>query len=126
GNVHKICFNLSDYPEYLSDECTRESLVTFKFQYRKEGYPQDNVVPGGYLPSSPILYDMLSYLRWIRSRGSTLFEVYGRFSMDFSHGVRGDALRQLAGTTAFRFQGGDRIVRYSRYQIGRASCRERV
>src|SRR3989441_165952 len=115
GRLHKVAFNMSDYPECLSEECTSKTLVTFKSQFRKEGYPQHNVVPGGYLPRSTLLYDMLPYLRWVKARGRDLFDVYGRFSMEFSPGVRGDALRQLAGTSAFRFQGGDRPVRYSRY-----------
>jgi hypothetical protein len=115
GTVHKVAFNISDYPEEVSDECTGESLVMFKFQFRNDGYPQRNVVPGGLVPRSTVLYDMLPYLRWLKDRGHDQFDVYGRFSMEFAPGVRGNALRQLAGTNAFRFQGGDRTVRYSRY-----------
>jgi len=115
GRPHNVAFNLSDCPDYLDEECTRKSLVTFKFQFRQHGYGPPTVVPGGYLPSSPMLYELLPYLRWTRDRRPSLFDVYGRFSMDFSPGVRGDALRQLAGTEAFRFKGGDRRVRYSRY-----------
>src|SRR5260370_2793252 len=113
--VHKVAFNISDYPEDVSDECACESLVTFKFQFRKGGYPQRNVVPGGYLPRSTVLYDMLPYLRWLSSGVRDRIDVYGRFSMEFSPGVRGDALRQLTGTRPLHFQGGDRTVRYSRY-----------
>ena len=35
--------------------------------------------------------------------------------MEFSPGVRGEALRRLAHTDEFRFCGGDYLVRYSRY-----------
>ena len=115
GRVHKVAFNVADYPEQLDAECTRESLVTFKFQYRREGYGQLPVVPAGYLPASPMLYDLLGYLRRAKDRRPSLFDVYGRFSLEFSPGVRGDALRHLGRTALFRFHGGDRMVRYSRY-----------
>jgi hypothetical protein len=115
GKLHKVAFCISDYPEELSEQCASQSLVTFKFQFLHDGYSRRNVVPGGHLPRSTVLYDMLAYLRWRKDHAREQFDVYGRFSMDFAPGVRGAALRQLAGTRAFRFQGGDRTVRYSRY-----------
>src|SRR2546427_8465767 len=62
-----------------------------------------------------MLYDLLGYLRRAKDRRPSLFDVYGRFSLEFSPGVRGDALRHLGRTALFRFHGGDRMVRYSRY-----------
>jgi hypothetical protein len=72
-------------------------------------------VPGGYLPGSSVLYSMLPYLRWSKDRHEAKFEVYGRFGVNFAPGVRGETLRALADAQIFRFGGGDRLVRYSRY-----------
>ena len=115
GRPSKVAFNLSDYPDFVDEECTSESLVTFKFQFRDRGYPERRIVPGGYLPGSAMLYQMLQYLRWSKDHLQSQFDVYGRFSMDFSPGVRGEALRQMAGAATFRFYGGAGLVRYSRY-----------
>jgi hypothetical protein len=115
GQAYNVAFNISDYPDFVDERCTRESLVTFKFQFRQGGYADRRIVPGGYLPGSPILYQMLRYLRWLKDHCQPRFDVYGRFTMDLSPGVRGEALRRLAHARTFQFYGGDRLVRYSRY-----------
>jgi hypothetical protein len=115
GRVHKVAFNISDYPDFIDQESSRESLVTFKFQYRESGYADQRIVPGGYLPGSKRIYDFLPYLRWCKNHQRPRFEVYGRFSMDFSPGVRGEALRLMQEAKDFRFHGGNGLVRYSRY-----------
>jgi hypothetical protein len=115
GRVHKVAFNISDYPDFVDGRCTQESLVTFKFQFREQGYGDQRIVPGGYLPGSKLLYSLLTYLRWGKDHLKPEFDVYGRFGMEFSPGVRGEALRRMNEATAFRFYGGERLVRYSRY-----------
>jgi hypothetical protein len=115
GRTYQVAFNISDYPDFVEEESTRKSLVTFKFQFGEGGYADPRIVPGGYLPSSAMLYPILRYLRWAMDHRTPLFEVYGRFTMDLSPGIRGEALRLLARSGAFRFHGGDRLVRYSRY-----------
>jgi hypothetical protein len=122
GRPHQVAFNVSDYPDFVEDQCTSESLLTFKFQFREDGYPQPTIIPGGYLPVSRKLYPFLGYLRWVKSHRDPAFDVYGRFSMSFAADVRGQVLRELAGSSAFRFWGGDRVVPYSRYlrEVARA------
>jgi hypothetical protein len=112
---HTVAFNMSDYPDFVDADCVRRSLVTFKFQYRATGYSERRIVPGGYLPVSKSLYRMLRYLRWSKDHLPPEFDVYGRFSMDFSPGIRGEALRRVAGAGTFRFFGGRDLVRSSRY-----------
>lgn len=113
--THKLAFNVSDYPDVIDERCTRESLLTFKFQFRDGGYPERRIVPGGYLPRSALLYKMLTYLRWSKDHRRPQFDVYGRFGMEFSPGIRGDVLRRMTEGVLFRFHGGMGRVRYSRY-----------
>lgn len=122
GRTYEIAFNTSDYPDFLAEESVRRSLVTFKSQYLKSGYSYPNVVPAGYLPASPRLYKMLSYLRWAKDRLARRFDVYARFGMTFAPGVRGPVLRALGSAGGFQLQGGGHTVRYSRYlrEVARA------
>lgn len=122
GRPHQVAFNVSDYPDFVEEECTRDSLLTFKFQFRDDGYPHPTIVPGGYLPASRKLYPFLKYLRWAKSHREPRFDVYGRFSMSFARDIRAEVLRDLANAGSFTFWGGDRVVSYSRYlrEVARA------
>jgi hypothetical protein len=114
GTAHEIAFDVSDYP-VLNEECVRRCRLYFKFQYRREGYALPHVLPGGYNPGHSLLYRFLPFLRTIRNRRMYKYEVYGRFSPEFGKDVRAHAIALLSRAQQFRFEGGLRTVRYSRF-----------
>lgn len=115
GNqIYPIAIDPHDYVE-LQSKFVSESFIYFKMQFREEGYPFDNVMPGGYIPNDSSLYSYLSNLRAIREQKAPLFAVYGRFGPDFAEDVRRKALGILNRQTLFSFEGGHKIVRYSRF-----------
>jgi len=109
-----VAFNTSDYPDFLEPASVAETLVTFKAQFDARGYGDDRIVAGGYLPSSTRLYSLLDHLRNLGAR-EPLYDVYGRFGLDATVGIRGEVLGELNRQTLFRYFGGDSLVRYSRY-----------
>lgn len=115
GEEHPVAFDMSDYADFLEEECVADSILTFKMQYRPEGYADDRVLPGGYLPSSAGIYDLLPHLRRLRDRGRERFQVYGRFGLGFAASVRRRAVTALQETPRFRFSGGGRRVRPFRH-----------
>ena len=98
-------------------------LLYFKLQYANGGYPQQNVVPGGYVLANNVAYRYLPLLRALRSLGRFRYDVYGRFGLDRgSAEIRRRAVELLSSRTDFRFEGslfrypgGPPKVRYRRY-----------
>jgi hypothetical protein len=98
GTAHDVAIDQSPYPG-VDAACAERCLVYFKRHFRNEGYPQPNVVPGGFAPlKDQALHRHLHQLRrWDRLR----YDVYGRFSPQFSPEVRGPALGLLSEQTRF-------------------------
>lgn len=115
GRPYDVAFDYSDDPLSIHDGCVRQCLVTFKAQYLAQGYGIPRLLPTGYIPGSELLYKMLPYLRWLRRSRPRLFDVYGRFGSKFGTGVRAPALTRLSAARQFHFEGGLRMVGYSRY-----------
>lgn len=111
GRSHPVAIDYSDYPE-INEESVRRSTVYFKMQHRREGYGHEHVLPGGYVSDGRKIYLHLPRLRKIRDRKDFAFDVYGRFSLEFSGEVRRRAVEILSTQNLFRFEGGLSKVGY--------------
>lgn len=114
GRRHPVVIDYADKNE-IHPQAARESLVYLKMQFRRGGYGLANVVPGGYVPGSPELYRYLRPLRALRDQREFTFDVNARFGLRFEPDLRQKAVEQLAAARDLRFQGGTRLVRYSRH-----------
>jgi hypothetical protein len=98
----------------LNVPCVERSDLYFKMQYQNEGYPWAHVVPGGYGPADGSVYRYLPRLRALAEE-SPVFEVYGRFGLEFATDLRREAIRRLSDSAEIQYGGGAGIVRYSRF-----------
>jgi Glycosyl transferases group 1 len=105
-----IAFDLDDRPEIV-EAVASSVLVYFKSQYANKGYPQQNVVPAGYMPANKVVYRYLPLLRAIRSVKSFRYDVYGRFGLRYGgQEMRRRAHQLLSARTDFRYEGS--LFRY--------------
>ena len=112
GQLHRIAIDYRDSNE-LTPKCANSAELYFKLQFSNDGYPHQQVVPGGYFVGQPKYYRYLTRLRALRERRETL-EVYGRF------GPRGEALRErvtslLRNQEQFVYSGGLGTAIYGQY-----------
>jgi hypothetical protein len=111
---YEIAIDYSDYPS-INEECVRHCGLYFKMQYSRDGYTSQHVLPGGFVPGGNQLYRFLPYIRALRDKRIFSFDVYGRFGLEFAHEVRQKAINILAEQSIFRFEGGGKKIRYSRF-----------
>ena len=110
-----VAVDYSDYPQ-VNDALAGEHLLYFKMQFDPlHPYRADNVIPGGFVPNDLSLYSYLADLRQTRDRQRFVYDVYGRFSLDFAENVRNKALFILAEQDKFAFEGSPKKTRYSRF-----------
>jgi hypothetical protein len=111
---HLIAIDYYDFAHINEDVAKRCSLY-FKMQHREEGYRCDNVLPGGYVAKRQLLYKFLPRLRAARDRRRFVYDVYGRFSLTFQPELRGRIAELLSNQREFGYQGGTKVVMYSRH-----------
>ena len=112
GARHDVAIDYSDGLQ-INEECMRQSLVYFKMQFARTGYPTGNIVPGGFVPFTDAIYQYLPYVRALTNRKSICYDVYGRFGLEFAKEIRRKACSLLAQQSYFRWEGGVRKKRYS-------------
>jgi hypothetical protein len=120
GTTFRINVEVSDYLE-LNEDAYNNADLHFKMQYRLEGYgARDRLLPGGYVNNHPDIYAFLPHLRRLRDTTLPIYDVHGRFGLSFE--TRRRALEILAGSSAFRFFGGQHKVRYGAFlrEVARA------
>lgn len=83
GQAHEVAFDFGDTSR-IDSELAETCLVYFKMQFRGEGYPQDNVVPLGYVVADRHTYLELPQLRELRDQREYSHDVVGRFSLERS------------------------------------------
>jgi hypothetical protein len=111
GAAHRIAVDYSDYMPI--DEAIADAVpVYLKMHYQAEGYGRDNVVPGGYIGRD--VYPYLGRARALRARRAFHYDVYGRFSVNDAKPLRRRGVALLRRQRDFAYEGGARIVRYSR------------
>lgn len=112
GETHEVAIDQSPYLP-VNDECADRCLLYFKRHFRSEGYPQQNVVPGGFAPLDHV--KLHRHLHRLRQRDRLVYDVYGRFSPHFSPEVRGPVLEILSRQSRFGFEGGSQLTMYTQY-----------
>src|SRR5262249_49308614 len=100
------------YMDEINEEGARRAVVYLKMQFRKGGYGDDRIVPGGYPNYSPAMYKYLWRLRARHDCAAQMHDVYGRFGLDFAAWSGLKAVQMLTQQTKFRYTGGAKTVRY--------------
>jgi hypothetical protein len=120
--AYDIAVDYWDYADRIDEGILARTACYFKMQYARTGYGSNRVIPGGYVAASRAVYHYLPYLRAVRESGIAAYDVYGRFGTRFAIQVRESAVQRLTNQDEFRYEGGLRMVRYSRYlrQVARA------
>ena len=111
GKVRDAAIGYSDYLP-IDEDCAKQCDLYFKMQYAKDGYGYSNVVPGGFVPDGKRLYFHLSKLRKLNDRKQFLYDVYGRFGLDYAREIREKAVGVLNRQNSFNFEGGMKKVSY--------------
>ncbi len=113
GSVLRVAIDYSDYERLLEEVAGAFDLV-LKFQFRREGYGLEHVVPGGYVPSRERFYRLLPGARR-RAARPPRFDVYGRFSLAYASDMRREAVGLLREQDRFGFEGDVRLAGYGAY-----------
>lgn len=120
GELYEVAIDQSPYL-HVDEACAERCLLYFKRHFRDEGYPQENVVPGGFAPLDH--KTLHRHLHHLRRRKRLPHDVYSRFSLKFSPQVRGPVLDLLSAQDRFEFEGGTRMTMYTEYLRDIASSR---
>jgi hypothetical protein len=115
GDCHYVIIDLSDKMDHLAASALESATIYFKMQYRRGGYGDLRIVPGGYPLVGPYTYRYLTELRRCADRRPKLHNVYGRFGLNFSADIRRKAIALLAEAEDICFVGGTGFVRHCRY-----------
>jgi hypothetical protein len=110
----QVAIDYSDKLDQFHADCLSHCVLYFKMQYRRGGYGSDRVIPGGYINLSSDYYRYLPGLRDLRDQRRPLFDVYGRFGLEFAGDLRRRAVEMLQRQDRFRFEGSLSRVRYLR------------
>jgi hypothetical protein len=113
--MYRVAIDFSDDMDHICPRALAEATVYYKMQYRREGYGEDTIVPGGYPLCSPDSYRFLSKLRHDSDVKEKLYTIYGRFGLRYSTVLRQKAVTLLSEDRDLRYKGGHDFVRYSRY-----------
>jgi hypothetical protein len=117
-----------DYYDYkpINQECLERVPLYFKMQYRRSGYDDPRILPGGYIAGKQALYDYYSHLRKLRHRSHTsdVYARFGTFNTRSSNTIRRQAVALLEHDGRFEFAGGTSLALYMQYL--REAARARV
>ncbi len=123
GKTFGVTIDYSDFRDQIDENCLSQSAVYFKMQYRREGYSRGEagkIVPGGYINGHPRIYEYLPHVRRAADSQTPRYQVYGRFGLQFE--ARRKAVELLERQTEFRYEGGLKMVRYSRFLLETAAA----
>jgi hypothetical protein len=112
GKRHEVAIDQRDFLD-IDEKCADRCLVYFKRQFAVGGYPEANVVPGGYVPLKQ--QTLHRHLAQLRRETRASHDVYAKFSLAYSPEVRGRVLDLLKQQTRFSFTGGSRLSMYTEY-----------
>ncbi len=106
GKVHRVVIDFSDYMDRICEPVLGEATCYFKMQFRRDGYGDARIIPGGYPVASPYSYRFLSRLRRNAEREPKLYNIYGRFGLTFAAEVRQKAMDLLSECPTLAMWGG--------------------
>jgi hypothetical protein len=119
ARTYPVAINISDYPDLVHrggrDGRCEPLALEFKMQYRKAGYGDENIVPGGFVADSALVDQFASGPRRTRSRRQFAYDVYGRFGLGFATEIRTRAIEALRNQSRVRFYGGGTKVSYREF-----------
>jgi hypothetical protein len=119
GRTYRVALNCSDYPQLIhlgqATGANEGLALEFKMQYLKGGYGIANIVPGGYVADSMLVDWHARGPRRERDRQRFLFDVYGRFGLQFATEVRAAVISALSSQSRCRFFGGGNKVGYREF-----------
>jgi hypothetical protein len=90
--TYRIAIDYSDYMDQISQPALSGATRYFKMQYRRGGYGDDRIIPGGYPVGSPHSYQYLAKLRNECDAKPRHYNVYGRFGLRYSAELRRKAM----------------------------------
>jgi hypothetical protein len=111
GRNRDVTLDYGDNLDDINREALRGSLAYFKMQYRRGGYDDARIIPGGYVNYFDAVYRYLPRLRRIKDTTPPSSDVYGRFGLAFASDIRKRAVTMLKEQTAFGFAGSTGTVR---------------
>ncbi len=114
NDVRNVAVGYSDYLP-IDEHCAENCDLYFKMQYDAQGYDFQNVVPGGYVPDGKRLYFHLAKLRRLRDKKEYLYDVSGRFGLNYAREIREKAVTILNEQKKFGFEGGMKTVSYAEF-----------
>ncbi len=121
----KAAIDVTDYTSRVEPECLATVDIYFKLQFNENGYNNNKVVPGGFVPRGEKIYYYLPTLRaWSLDQTRKTYDTYGRFGAQFGFEVRSKAIDILKSQTGFEFYGDMDRVLYARYL--REASRSRI
>ena len=122
GRLHNVALDYSDYPDFINESALSDCGLYVKLQWRKEGYQDSRIIPGGY-PVTGLSY--YSYYLPFRRRyaNNREHDVVGRFGYKFNEQIRRKAVALLSEARDIDFVGSTGKVRYSRFLKEAASSR---
>lgn len=111
--IYPIAIDRFDLVE-INHESASNVEIYFKMQFSTGGYPESNVVPGGFIPAHSSIYLTLKQLRHLRDQQNFKFEAYGRFGKRFAKTIRGQAVGILSVRETLNYYGGIGRVSYQK------------
>lgn len=117
-----VAVDYYDFPP-VNEDCLGDVALYFKMQYRRSGYEESRIVPGGYVAGTSSVYDQWCRLRELRRHPRTA-DVYGRFSLRYSPAIRTQATEIARRDPRFVFTGGTSLALH--LQSLREAARARV
>jgi hypothetical protein len=122
GREYTLVLDYSDNHHFINDAALADADLYIKLQYRRTGYSDPRIIPGGYVTTGR---DFYSYYIPFRDRYAhdRRIDVAGRFGYTFQEEVRRKAVRLLSDAKDIRFVGSTGKVRYSRFLREAAAAR---
>lgn len=115
--THRIAIDYSDYVNRIERDCLSTVSLYFKMQCLRAGYDlplheRRKIIPGGYVTADRRLTYQLPAIRKAAQNAPPLFNIYGRFGLEFARQIRTSVVHVLSSDPALGYEGGLRKVPY--------------
>jgi hypothetical protein len=122
GRPQFVALDFSDYHDFINEVALAKCSLYIKAQFRREGYSDARIIPGGYPVTGCDYYRYYSAYRR-HSAAARRFDVVGRFGYTFQGVMRRAAVELLDTADDLHYVGSEGKVRYSRFIREAASAR---